>query len=247
MLQSRFDELRERLLRAGIAPRHVRRYVTELKDHFDDLVREEIAGGASRSTAEAKARARLGSDNDLAEVMLARPDLRSLMARYPWAVFGVAPVMLVIAAIAATIAIDVGIVSVAPAFVPHPTNVQREWFVFGVGVWNTLAMYAGPFAIAAALCIAGLRQRTPATWIFTGIAVACVLGAFQELHFWDDGRHGELSLGSAFGPPFPAKLIVHGLYRAAITIAAAAVVYWYGLRRQTGHADVYAASPLAAE
>ena len=30
---TQFPELRERLLRAGIAPRHVRRYLTELTDH----------------------------------------------------------------------------------------------------------------------------------------------------------------------------------------------------------------------
>lgn len=247
MLQSRFDELRERLLRAGIAPRHVRRYVTELNDHCDDLVREEIAGGASRSTAEAKARARLGNDNDLAEVMLARPDLRSLMARYPWAVFGVAPALLVFAVIAAALLIEIGVVELVTPFVPHPTVAEREWFVFAVAVWNTAATYVAPLVIAALLCIAGLRQRMSAKWIFAGIAIACVLGAFQEIHFADDGHHGELSLGSAFGPPFAAKLIVHGLYRAAITIAAAAALYWYGLRRQTGHADVYATSPLAAE
>ena len=44
-----FDRLAERLLHAGIAPRHVRRYTRELSDHFDDLVRVENAGGASRT------------------------------------------------------------------------------------------------------------------------------------------------------------------------------------------------------
>ena len=36
-----FPELRERLLRAGVAPRHVRRYLNELGDHFTDLRAEE--------------------------------------------------------------------------------------------------------------------------------------------------------------------------------------------------------------
>ena len=34
-------ELRERLLRAGVAPRHVRRYLTELREHWADLTAEE--------------------------------------------------------------------------------------------------------------------------------------------------------------------------------------------------------------
>jgi len=38
-------ELEERLLRAGVAPRHVRRYVAELRDHLADLRAEEERAG----------------------------------------------------------------------------------------------------------------------------------------------------------------------------------------------------------
>src|SRR5580698_9487683 len=94
MLQSRFSRLSERLLHAGIAPRHVRRYARELSDHFDDLVREEKGGGAGRELAETRALSRLGNDDDLANAMLSRPELRSLTARFPWAVFGIAPLVI---------------------------------------------------------------------------------------------------------------------------------------------------------
>src|SRR5271169_6849400 len=100
MLQSRFNRLSERLLHAGIAPRHVRRYERELSDHFDDLVREEKAGGAARDLAETRALSRLGNDEDLANAMLSRPELRSLTARYPWAVFGIGPILLLALSIA---------------------------------------------------------------------------------------------------------------------------------------------------
>ena len=103
----RLDALREKLLRAGIAPRHVRRYVGELHAiDFDDLVREETANGASQGVAEITARTRLGSDSDLAAVMLARPDLRSLAARYPLAVFGLGPFVMVLAAIVVGLAAE---------------------------------------------------------------------------------------------------------------------------------------------
>jgi hypothetical protein len=248
MLQSRFDELRERLLHAGVAPRHVRRYIAELRDHFDDLVREESASGTSRSVAEAMARTRLGCDGDLADVMLARPDVRSLMARYPWAVFGLGPVALVLAVLAAALAIEMGVLSLAHAIVPHATSATREWFVFGVAVWNTLATYVAPLAIAVILSVAGLRQRMPAAWVFAGIAIACCLGAFQQIHFTDDGHHGELSFGSAFLPPFLPGLVVGGLYRAAVTATLAAAIYWYGMRRQNSdRAGTTTAATLAAE
>src|SRR3569832_671561 len=96
MPQPRFDRLSERLLHAGIAPRHVRRYTRELSDHFDDLVREELDGGARRALAETQALSRLGSEDDLAAAKLARPELRSLTSRFPWAVFGLGPIALLV-------------------------------------------------------------------------------------------------------------------------------------------------------
>lgn len=225
-----FDALREQLLRAGVAPRHVRRYIGELRDHFDDLVREEIASGASQGTAKIRAYKRLGSDSDLAEVMLARPDLRSLAARHPLVVFAMGPVAMVLAAIAFGLAVEGGIFTLVPMLVPHPTASQRDAFLFAAAIWNSLATYAAPLVIATGVCVIGLRQRMPAHWIFIGIACACVLGAFQEIHFSDDGHHGELSFGSGLMPPFPTRLLVHGLYRIAITAGLASAVYWFGIR-----------------
>ena len=54
-----FDEIRERLLLAGVAPRHVRRYLSELCEHLDDLRAEEERAGRSREDAESAALVRL--------------------------------------------------------------------------------------------------------------------------------------------------------------------------------------------
>ena len=111
MPQSCFDRqnqrLSERLLTAGIAPRHVRRYVRELSDHFDDLVREESATGAGRALAETRALSRLGNDDDLADAMLSRPELRSFMSRFPWAVFGLGPILLLVLSVAGGLYLEI--------------------------------------------------------------------------------------------------------------------------------------------
>src|SRR6202012_5807404 len=106
MPQPSFDHLSERLLRAGIAPRHVHRYARELSDHFDDLVREGIADGTGRELAETKAASRLGHEDELAHAMLSLPEMRSLTSRYPWAVFGLGPVVLLALGIAATLLVE---------------------------------------------------------------------------------------------------------------------------------------------
>src|SRR5215467_3796223 len=94
-----FDELRERLLRGGIAPRHVRRYIAELEDHLNELRAQE--------DTEAAALARLGTAEGLAKPMLDRREFRSWTARAPWAVFGLGPIVMLALSIVVALQIEV--------------------------------------------------------------------------------------------------------------------------------------------
>jgi len=87
-----FRELRERLLRAGVAPRHVRRYVNELSDHFADLTAEEQGAGRTRTEAERTALVRLGGMQNLANAMIEQRQFQSWSTRVPRVTFGIAPV-----------------------------------------------------------------------------------------------------------------------------------------------------------
>lgn len=66
-----FDALREALLQAGIAPRHVRRYIQELSDHLNDLISAQNARGYDGEDALTRARALIGSDEELIAAMRA--------------------------------------------------------------------------------------------------------------------------------------------------------------------------------
>jgi len=78
-----FDQLASELLRAGVSPRHVRRTVVELSDHFDDLVDDALEQGIDVHTAEAKALRDLGEFPDLVMAVRERPELRSWAYRFP--------------------------------------------------------------------------------------------------------------------------------------------------------------------
>src|SRR6516162_11024326 len=93
-----FNELRERLLRAGVAPRHVQRYLAELADHLADLRAEELRAGRGTADAEAAALARLGTMYELAQAMISRRECQSWCARAPWAMFSLAPLFSLAAA-----------------------------------------------------------------------------------------------------------------------------------------------------
>jgi hypothetical protein len=237
MSQPRFDELRERLLRSGIAPRHVRRYVCELRDHFDDLVREELSQGASSDAAEVLARSRLGNEHDLAEEMLARPGLRSVTSRYPWVVFGLGPIAMLIAGLAATVLIEVQVFSLAKIVMPNPTHhLPPEWAMQMISAWNQVPTLVAPLGIAALLCFVGARQRVSVNWVVTGVITACVLGGFHKLSFTDNGYHGELMLSSGLLWPFHRDLIVAGIWRAAADLAVVGGIWWFVTRRNSSFA-----------
>src|SRR6202030_3488731 len=93
-----FGELRERLLRAGVAPRHVRRYLNELSDHLADLRAEEERAGHTRADAESAALIRLGGMDSLARAMIDQRQFQSWSARAPWAIFGLGPLCILAAA-----------------------------------------------------------------------------------------------------------------------------------------------------
>lgn len=78
-----FDALRSALLESGVAPRHVRRIVSELDDHAEDLRAEAVAQGVSGDDAHGYAMRRIGDQRQIAARMLESADLRSWIYRYP--------------------------------------------------------------------------------------------------------------------------------------------------------------------
>lgn len=78
-----FQLLRTRLLESGVAPRHVKRIVAELDDHLEDLRVEAINQGRSVAEAQAWAAQRIGSETTLADRILAIPEYRAWIYRYP--------------------------------------------------------------------------------------------------------------------------------------------------------------------
>ena len=75
--------VRNELLDSGISPRHVRRTVDELNDHFEDLYRNARAGGADTTAARHAALQELGDLDNFVAAMRERTELRSWAFRYP--------------------------------------------------------------------------------------------------------------------------------------------------------------------
>ena len=181
-----FDELRERLLRAGVAPRHVRRYLTELADHLADLRAEEARARGSRADAESAALARLGRMDDLAKAMIEQRQFQSWSARAPWAIFGLAPLLLLAAAyFVACLYLWCGWKIFLPAadtpFGSRPVGSIYEFanLYFQAG---KLYYFAAPILVGWGVGLVAVRQRLKAVWPAVGLALIAWMGGTAQIH-----------------------------------------------------------------
>ena len=77
-----FQQFENQLLEVGIAPRHVRRSVIELKEHFEDMVDAEQASGCDLATAKRRAIRDFGDLQDVLQAMRTRPELLSWLSNF---------------------------------------------------------------------------------------------------------------------------------------------------------------------
>ena len=228
-----FDELGERLLRAGIAPRHVRRYLKELSDHLTDLKAEEELAGRGRRQAESAALARLGSVNELARAMIQQPRFRSWCARAPWAMFTVAPLLLLAAAyFFACLYLWCGWHVFLPAAdspfgAPAGSMYSFANVYFQAGKFYYLV---APLLVGWGIMLAAARQRLRARWPLLAAALIAGMGATAQIQASRSALPASLGhISMTFFALFSSGRIASGdLLHALLifTFAALPYVFW---------------------
>jgi hypothetical protein len=190
-----FETLAETLLKGGIAPRHVRRYVRELDDHLDDLTAQQRAAGYDGEDAAIRARARLGGDSELARAMLQQPGMKSWPARLPWLVFLLLPPVVTgvigLALYAAVYFLGNGAATIT-AMVPVPQNLLTG---FSVAAMTAISVLAVPVA-ATWLALLAERQRLKRLWPLLGIALLLLATPMFDHKF---GHHHSGYLSFKYG------------------------------------------------
>jgi len=176
-------QARELLLAAGVAPRHVKRTVRELRDHRSDLLEQLQADGMEYGSASLEAETRLGSVEALVDAVLARPELCSFSKRYPAVVFVLLPALLYLVL---TVAGVLGIFfyvghyfsSSPPAFSPTERLFVASTLSFARSVveWGVPALLAIYFAQLAA------HRHVRSWWIFLGVMLIAELGSIPILN-----------------------------------------------------------------
>jgi len=197
-----FDDLRERLLVGGIAPRHVRRYLRELTEHLDDLTVQQRQAGYDGEDAGIRARARLGSDDELAVAMLEQKKFRSWAARAPWAVFLFLPPVAAIGFGALLIG-SLALVGKIFGFIPLSEHSAPIWFqALATNTVAVIGFTARPVAAILFVTIAA-RQRLKLAWPLIATLLLLVLVVDSGVLFAAPGK-SYLKLGAGLAFPGPA-------------------------------------------
>jgi hypothetical protein len=232
-MAKRFRELRERLLRAGVAPRHVRRYLTELREHWADLTAEEMRAGRSRSEAEAAALVRLGQVEDLARTMIARRELRSWTARAPWMVLGAGPVLALVAGWGLALLILWTGWTWFLQGAPNPF-VPVHGFAIAYFSIGRMLYYGAPLLAGWGVVLLAGRQRVRRVWpVMAGAVLVALMGATGAVDVRTPTVPGHAGdVGIRFYPP-PGQLgdaAARALLLLALVMVPWLVWRWMALR-----------------
>jgi hypothetical protein len=221
-----FHELRERLLRAGVAARHVRRYLTELADHLADLRAEEERAGRSRADAEAAALVRLGGMDDLARAMIERRQFQSWCVRAPWAAFGLAP--LFVLAGAWLIALFI-LWSGWKMFLPGadtPFGGPMDGFANLYFQADRALFFGAPILIGWGIGLIAVRQKLTVVWPAAGLVLIGLIAGttgVQASRTAVPGGFGHIGVNLTLGQTDP--LLPYGLLHGLVILALTALPY----------------------
>lgn len=204
--------LAERLLRAGVAPRHVRRSVEELRAHRADLLAQFTADGLSAADAQRMVDARLGSIETFYAATVARPELLSWPHRRPGVVFGLLPVLACGGLAAACVALTVGMVELAHLLQPgHKLRGVLPPDIRAAGEFlRLLALWGVPLLVAACSAWLAARGRLRPWWPAIGVLLVALLGSSTTLQLsWAaPGAPGSMQAGIGFPVVFARVLTV---------------------------------------
>ncbi len=231
MRSRRFSALRERLLRAGVSPRAVRRAVAELEDHFEDLRRELEAGGLDPEEARSQAYARMGAEEAIVASMVARPELMSWARRWPAVAFALLPVPSFAASFVASIAALACVGRFAHGWfgLEFAPSAALQLLTRCFSLW---LLWVLPAAAAAVCTYAAWRRRISLLWPAVGIVLISVPGSLTNfgVHWATATSRAAVSAGIGIS----TANLLPPLLRATSTVGLALLVYagcWLSNRR----------------
>lgn len=190
---------KNRLLNAGIPYAVMKRNLRELQDHHDDLLQQALARGTSDEGARAVAAQQLGNSEQLVNAMLARPELRSKLHRYPRSMTILLPLFAHF-----VICLVLLFAFLYPAVITQSfdqidrVNGVNSWLVIVFELLKITLMHVVTPLLGCYLAFLSIRNHVPKRFWITGLVLLCLLGSWLQVHTeWGNpaaGRKSSLSV-----------------------------------------------------
>jgi hypothetical protein len=211
-----FEDLRSRLLEAGVKARHVTRYMHELSEHLEDLIAKEASAGQPHEMALKTALAKLGPMEELAQVMLAHKQFRSWTHRAPCTVFILGPLIALMLINLATLFLPVLVVQLVGPGSEHVPIEVPGWFTPLYSTVTRFDLYVLPLLCGWALSVLAIRDRLPPVWPIIGFSLIALFCGLQSFNVdWAAAPKQLNSFGTTWaflpGAPVSGSLIAHVL------------------------------------
>jgi len=227
MPENEFASLKERLLRAGIAPGQVERLLLELKTHAAELLDEEIARGQTVEVAQTAARSRLGSDDEIVRKALEQPALRSWGARWPVIVCGLLPPLGLLALSVGTLSALVSVLAVGQHYHASWEDGVWPWIHQGTRLIAWSVLYGFPVLCSLMLVRYTVTRRLGLAWPLIGLLLTAALGAWGNFTVaWPHaGVQGRLSAGVGVGTDWDSLLRFGVRWATTLVVALGLYVF----------------------
>jgi hypothetical protein len=159
------------------------------------------------------------------ELAMGESQFQSWCVRAPWAMFGLAPLFLLIGAyfVACFILWSGWKVFLPGTNTPFVPIDGFAVFYFGAGRW---LYYLAPILIGWGIGFTAARQRLTAFWPTVGLVLSAWIGGFSRVHATRPtvpGRVGHVSMDLALGPS--VQDISHGLFRGLLILSLTILPY----------------------
>lgn len=234
-MRPQFEDLFDKLLRAGVAQRHVNRYLHELSEHLDDLIQVEERAGRSRELAEKLAMARLGEPATLARAMMSKKRLRSWTHRAPWLVFLLGPILAVICAQIVTMLLLLFSMERRDLALNHGYSLVPNWFGMFVALIAGFNEFVLPQLLGWGMTTVAVKQRMRTAWPILGILTAAILCGSQSYQVnWLHAPNESLgvSLNIVFLRLGESREVVSATIRILLNFVVVAALYTMWSRRR---------------
>jgi hypothetical protein len=228
MVDQRFSELREGLLRAGVATRNIRRAVLEIEGHFQQLVDEEIARGAPDHLARSEAHRLLGRNQTLVQRYAAQPELRAWSRRWP-------AIWFTLVALAAYLALSISSLAILHTVVEHLSDYLRHVYIAPQVTYRIdllariVFLWLFPWFVANAFAVLAYRRRVALHWPIAGIVAVSVLASPINVTVTLTGGPSPGEYGAGIG--VSTHSLSGQIARAVIIASLVSVPLWLAVRR----------------